>query len=274
MAVNSKKPAFRVLFLIATPKLTGKAEELLKEGSVHMQYRFHAQGTASSEILDILGLGGIEKNVLMCMMPKIFADEMLRKLKKKLYLGMPGTGIAFTIPMLGGSGRVFKLMQSMLPEESEAIGESLWRLNERLEKVEQVNQDGYQLEEMEQRKIQLEKSGYRKSKSERNEDNMADNEYSMIMVIVDQGYSEDVMNAARPMGASGGTVFHSRRIGNEETMKFWGISVQQERETVLILAKKDEKMSIMKAIGEKCGMHSEAHGIVLSLPVDGVVGMD
>ena len=109
---------------------------------------------------------------------------------------------------------------------------------------------------------------------ERDEVEMMESEYSMIMAITNRGYSEEIMDAARPLGASGGTVFHSRRIGSEEAMKFWGISVQPEREIVLIIAQKDVKKPIMQAIGKKFGMQSEANGIVLSLPVDGIAGLN
>ncbi len=226
-----KKAAFRMLFLIATPKLVNKAVGLFKEGNVPAQYIFHAQGTASSEVMDMLGLDGVDKNIMMSMMPKMFADEMLKKLRKKLHLGMPNTGIAFTVAMSSGSGHIMQLMEKMEPEEKERL-------------------------------------------MERNETDMTDNEYSMIMAIVNQGFSEDVMNAARPKGASGGTVFHSRRVGNEEAMKFWKISVQEEREVVIILAGKEDKLAIMQEIGKKCGMQSKAQGIVMSLPVDNVVGLD
>lgn len=226
-----KKAAFRMLFLIATPKLVNKAVGLFKEGNVPTQYIFHAQGTASSEVMDMLGLDGVDKNILMSMMPKMFADEMLKKLRKKLHLGMPNTGIAFTVTMSSGSGHIMQLMEKMEPEEKQRL-------------------------------------------MERNEADMTDNEYSMIMAIVNQGFSEDVMNAARPKGASGGTVFHSRRVGNEEAMKFWKISVQEEREVVIILAGKEDKLAIMQEIGKKCGMQSKAQGIVMSLPVDNVVGLD
>ena len=231
MADNRKKEAFRMLFLIATPKLVGKAMALFKEGNVPMQYVFHAQGTATSDVMDMLGLDGVDKNILMSMMPKLFADEMLKKLRKKLHLGMPNTGIAFTVYMSGGSGHLVQLIENLEPEET---GKFL----------------------------------------ERNDADMTENEYSMIMAIVNQGYSEDVMNAARPKGASGGTVFHSRRIGSQEAMKFWKISVQEEREVVIILATKEDKLAIMKEIGQKCGMQSKAQGVVMSLPVDGIVGLD
>jgi hypothetical protein len=231
MTINHTKPAFRMLFLIATPKLVKKAMDLFKQGNVPVQYFCHAQGTASSEVMDMLGLDGIDKNILMCMMPKAFADEMLGKLRKKLHLGMPNTGIAFTVTISGGSGRLVQIMENLLPEKKQQL-------------------------------------------SEREEPEMSENKYYMIMAIVNQGFSGAVMEAARPVGASGGTVFHSRRIGTEEAMKFWKISVQEERECVLILAKKEDKLSIMQAIGQKCGVQSEAQGIVLSLPVDESVGLD
>ena len=113
MTANHKKPVFRMLFLIAAPKLVKKAETLFREGQVPVQYHFCAQGTASSEIMDILGLGGVEKHILMSMMPKVFADEMLKHLQKQLHLGMPNSGIAFTVPVSGGSGYMFRLMEMM-----------------------------------------------------------------------------------------------------------------------------------------------------------------
>lgn len=228
---NDKKPAFRMLFLIGAPKLVHKGIDLFKKGNVPVQYIFHAQGTASSEIMDTLGLSGEEKNILISIMPKTFADSMLIKLQKHLHLGMPNSGIAFTLMMSGGNGRMIQLIEHLRPEEKQRfLG--------------------------------------------RYESEMIENEYDLIVAIVNQGFSEEVIEAARPMGASGGTVFHSRRIGGEEAMQFWGIRIQQEREVVLILAKKETKLPIMQAICQQCGMQSEAHGIVLSLPVDGIVGLN
>ena len=229
MGDTYKNISYRMLLLIATPKLVDKAAGMFKEGNVPTEYIFHGQGTATSEIMDMLGLDGVDKNILMGMLPKPFADEMLKKLRKSLHLGMPNTGIAFTLILSGGSGYLIQLMEGLEPEE-------------------------------------------KKNVAERNEGDMAD--YSLIMTIVNQGFSEEVMNAARPRGASGGTVFHSRRIGNEEAMKFWKISVQEEREVVLILAQKEDKPAIMQEIGKQCGMKSKAQGIVMSLPVDGIAGLD
>lgn len=230
MTTNSKMPEFRLLFLITTPKLTKKAVDLFQEENVPMHCQFRAQGTASSEIMGMLGLGSIEKTVIMSMMPRDFAGEMLTKLRKRLCLGYANSGVAFTIAISGGNSWV-KLIETMQQETDGDL-------------------------------------------SERKEIKMAESEYTMIMAIVNQGYSEEVMAVARSAGATGGTVFHSLQIGTEEAKKFFGITVQQEREVVLILAKKDIKMPIMKAVGEKCGIQCEAHGIVISLPVDGIAGVE
>ena len=95
----------------------------------------------------------------------------------------------------------------------------------------------------------------------------------MIISIVNQGLSDEVMKAARPAGATGGTVFHSRRLGNETATKLLGISIQEEREVVMILARNSRKKEIMEAINKHCGIDSECNGIVFSVPIADIEGM-
>ena len=49
---------------------------------------------------------------------------------------------------------------------------------------------------------------------------------------------------------------------------------QSEKDIVFIVADKENRLDIMKSIGEKCGMHSEAKGILVSLPIDRVIGFE
>lgn len=103
---------------------------------------------------------------------------------------------------------------------------------------------------------------------------MTDTKYSMITVMVEMGYSEEVMKAARGAGARGGTVIHSRGVENSEASAVWGISLQEEKEIVIIVAPEDKKTGIMKAISDSCGMNSDAKGLVMSLPIDHVIGVN
>lgn len=233
MTSDKRKTEARILLLITTPKLAQKAAALLDGYHVPLQYQFHGQGTASSEIMETLGLGSIEKILLLCALPRPLADQVLRRLRKELRLGVStNSGIAVTLPINGGSGQLVRQLESLGPLPDTA------------------------------------------TPPERSLTAMSECNYVMILTIVDQGFSDDVMSAARSAGATGGTVFNSRRLSSEETMQFWGMRVQEEREIVAIIAEAEHKVAIMQAISQACGIHSQAHGTVLSLPVDRALGLD
>ena len=101
---------------------------------------------------------------------------------------------------------------------------------------------------------------------------MTDNKFSLVTAVVNRGFSNDVMVAAREAGARGGTVIHSRQLLNEDSTNFWGVSMQEEKDILLIITDIENKITIMKAIGESFGINSEAKGIVLSMPIDSVTG--
>lgn len=225
---NERVPAFRILMVITSPKLADKASDLFRKGAVPIQYRLNAEGTASSEILDMLGLGSVDKRVLISMMPKRFADIMLDKLHYELQMDVANSGIAFTIPLVGANNMMLQMMSQ------------------------DTNKNSAEREE---------KSA------------MAESKNVLIATIINRGFSEDVMNAAKKAGASGGTVLHSRQLVNDEVNTFWGINVQDEREIVLIISDAENKVNIMQAINEKCGVSSSAKGIVMALPIDSVIGI-
>lgn len=97
--------------------------------------------------------------------------------------------------------------------------------------------------------------------------------HELIYVILNEGHSDLVMAAARPAGATGGTVLSGKGTGARENEKFLGISLANEKDVVLILAEAGKKASIMRAINEKAGPQTEAGAICFSLPVSGVAGL-
>jgi len=99
------------------------------------------------------------------------------------------------------------------------------------------------------------------------------NNHDLIVSIINKGYSDIFMNTAREAGASGGTIIKARGQAHEGAVKFLGISVEDEKEIILILASKRKKASIMRAVCEAHGLNSKAHGIVFALPVDVVLGL-
>ena len=98
-------------------------------------------------------------------------------------------------------------------------------------------------------------------------------EYEVILVIVNAGFADDVMSAARECGAKGGTVINARGTAKEEAEKAYGIVIAPEKEIVLILVDKDVKEPILHAVYKKVGLNTPGQGIAFSLPVDDVIGL-
>ena len=97
--------------------------------------------------------------------------------------------------------------------------------------------------------------------------------HDLIIAIVNRGFTDLVMDAALPAGARGGTVVHARGAGAQEASQFFGITIQPEKEMVLILVEHDRKVPVMQAITRGAGPGSEGHGLVFSLPVTDVMGV-
>ena len=102
---------------------------------------------------------------------------------------------------------------------------------------------------------------------------MQGTKHELLVVIANQGYTEMIMDAAREMGAGGGTVIHAKGTGAERAQQFLGVSLAAEKELVFIVTRSDQKNGIMKAIMDKAGLSTKAKSIVFSLPVTDTAGM-
>ena len=230
-----KRPILKLLVSIVDWDQVNKLEVALKECHGRFSHIYNGMGTASSEIMDVLGLGCIEKAIAICFLPNFLASDAMEKMKTTFKLDRPGKGIAFTIPLSG----VYAGLSQMVHEEFKD-------LQERLES--QMEKDVHKL----QHEI----------------------ENDLIVAAVNLGFSDAVMDAARAAGAFGGTVVLARKVEQEETKHFFGISIQEEREVVAILVNRNKKREIMQAISSACGLKSPAQGMVFALPVDAIAGLD
>lgn len=98
--------------------------------------------------------------------------------------------------------------------------------------------------------------------------------YKCILAIVNNGFSEAAMEAAKACGAKGGTVLSGRGTMSKDAEKFFNISIQPEKEIVMILAKSDLIDGILKGLYNAVGTATSAQGIAFALPVDEVVGIE
>lgn len=97
--------------------------------------------------------------------------------------------------------------------------------------------------------------------------------YELIVVILNEGYADTVMDAARKEGAAGGTILHAKGTGGQTAEKFFGVSLAEEKDMIYILAPTGKKSDIMKTINQNCGTDTEVRAISFSLPVSEVAGL-
>lgn len=232
MVHASKYSPVRLCVCIVNTDKRKAVEELFSEAHIGMRLQFKARGTASSEILDYLGIGEFEKAVTIGMAPKKVIHRVFDVLKMELQLSKAGRGIAFTLPISGISNVMYKMLDPKL----------------RHELLDQIESEVKIMKTVAQ--------------------------HDLIVAVVNLGYTDDLMDAARDVGANGGTVIHARHLGDPNQFKFWGIALQEEREIIGILCPRDKRKEIMKAIHAQCGPSSKAQGVLFSIPVDDVAGLE
>lgn len=102
---------------------------------------------------------------------------------------------------------------------------------------------------------------------------MNEPKYELIITIVNRGGFEAVKEASKAAGARGGTLLHGLGLGGEEAAKFLGISIQPEKDIVLIVVEREDRENVMQNILDGAGILTEYRGICFSLPVDSALGL-
>ena len=208
------------LYLMTTiidRKQTKRFVSFYQQCGVTVNLNTAGRGTAVSEVLDYFGLEATEKS----------AWKVVRRgLQRKMKIDVPGTGVAFLIPVSSIGGK--RQLRFLTEHQNFTKGE---------------------------------------------ESTLKGTKYELLVVIANQGYTEQIMDAARAVGAAGGTVIHAKGTGMERAERFLGVSLAAEKEMVFIVVKVRDKQRIMRAIMDQAGLESEAKSIVFSLPVTDTAGM-
>jgi len=215
-----------LMFSIVNRRQVRRFQDFYDEAGASLALTTLGRGTAASDILDYFGLAATEKAVLLHFVTGETWKTIKTGLQKKLHIDVPGTGIAFTVPLSSIGGK--KQLQFLLNGQDFEKGE---------------------------------------------EQTLKETKYELLLVIANQGYTEQIMDAARAQGAGGGTVIHAKGTGMEHAEQFLGFSLASEKEIVLIVVPHGKKNAIMRAIMDQAGLNSDAKAIAFSLPVTSTAGM-
>lgn len=221
-----KRPEQMALIMSIVERGSGsKLVKLYSKNQVFTHIRFEGQGTATSEILDILGLGGSEKDIILSITTRPAAQMLLEKLNDELRGAAPSRGIAFAISLAALSNLMAVFIDLKTKPETKG------------------------------------------SASMENQPKT-----SMILVTVNQGYTDAVMDTARKAGARGGTIIRGRWAGDESFAQSYGITtLQEEKELIFIVVPSELRNRIMDAVTKEHGLRTESGAMVSSVGVEQLV---
>ncbi len=92
-------------------------------------------------------------------------------------------------------------------------------------------------------------------------------ELKALYIIVNAGFSSEVVDIARNEGATGATIINARGSA-AKPKSILGITIDTEKEIVLSVVEKDVAVRIMEQVREKSGVGTAAHGLCFFLPVE------
>lgn len=194
--------------------------EMLDKRNIGFHMQCVGQGTASSEMMDILGLGSSDKDIVLSYAPRRTVAALAAELTKDLSSGMGYNGLMMLLSM-SAINHVAAELLLLQAKDTETEGEE-----------------------------SAMKSEYG---------------HSLILVTVNQGYTDGVMQTAKRAGATGGTVIRARLAGAEQIV---ALQVQEEKEIIAILAADSVRNQIMEEVNREFGLRSDARGVVCAVPVD------
>ena len=92
---------------------------------------------------------------------------------------------------------------------------------------------------------------------------MEENKFELVVCIVNAGFSQNVMEAARAAGARGGTILRARGSANPESEEFFNITIQPDKEMVMILVPVGIKDEVLKTVYKEAGLGVHKFRILL-----------
>ncbi len=105
--------------------------------------------------------------------------------------------------------------------------------------------------------------------SEKGNGSMKNEHHNNLLILsINDGFSDEVMEVARKAGATGGTVMKGRLANLEQFAEFGKTDLDGDREILLILAPQKVSAKIMEDVNAEFGITSPANGILVSVPTE------
>ena len=271
------------LFLMVTitdRRSTDAFLQLYQQRGVDVNLRTVGSGTAVRETLATLGLEKTEKAVLLAVVTEDTWKAVRTDLRRKMRIDVPGTGIAFTVPLSSIGGR--RALMFLTQHQPLTLKEESTLKDTRYELLLVIANQGHTGTIMDAARaagagggtvIHAKGTGMEGAAQFLGVELVNEKELVLIGARTPEKkrIMKAIMDAARAAGAGGGTVIHAKGTGMEGAAPFLGMELVNEKELVLIVSRTAQKNRIMKAIMD--GADRRAGAIVFSLPVTDTAGL-
>lgn len=97
--------------------------------------------------------------------------------------------------------------------------------------------------------------------------------YEVIFVVVDNHRGDEVVDIANSYGAKGATIIHGRGSGVHEKGSIFNITIEPEKEVVMILVKEDIHAEILEGLSKELKIDEPGNGIIFSAGVNNALGL-
>ncbi len=211
-----------MLLLTITRRTEGAAMiKALNSLGIVWHFRAVGQGTASSEMMDILGIGSRDKDIVISLASRKAAEAYASMLEND-----PTRSRGHGIMMAFSLEAINSLTAALAEHAAKDI---------RVQEADEIMKNEYK--------------------------------HSLVLVAVNRGCADDVMQVARKAGATGGTVIKANLADNKAD-ELLGIKLEEERDIVAIMVPDTIRDNVMEDINRELGMKTDAQAMVCSLGVD------
>lgn len=266
---HTPAPSFLILTLILNDHQCHRCTQIFRENRLCDGIILLGQGTVESPTLNLLGIKSQKRELVTLLLEKEKAVRMLDLFSRALQLHAPGHGIAYLSPVIS-AGRFTRRKQESGVSECSAKpqnGAPEYTTKQESEVPEHAMKQAGGVAE-----YNTQKEGGAPAHGEKQE-GKEEAMFRKLIVIVNRGMAEDVMDIARSAGVGGGTVLHGRGTGSAIAAKLFGVEIEPEKELVLLLMPSALADTVAERLFQELRLDVSGNGILLIEPVLDVRGL-
>lgn len=196
------------------------------------------KGVIQSKISKFLGIDEQKKEIILMVINKEIEDKIHKFIVEKFKFHKNNSGILFSINLKNTRGIRFRTEESD-KKNGEVVINNMGNDENMTNSLEAINE----------------------------------NKYEAIFVIVNRGDAKEVVEVATQNGATGGTILHGRGAGIYENTSLFSMTIEPEKEIVLLLVEKEKIEKLLKIIEKAMEIEKEGKGIIFTLPVNKALGL-